>query len=45
MGKEYNQEGVNEEISEEEDEKNKNWKIRRRNGKRRIKSTGKGRGE
>jgi hypothetical protein len=45
MRKEYNQEGGNEEINGEGDEENKNWNIRRRNGMRRIKSTGKGRGE
>ncbi len=36
---------MDEEINGEGDEKNKNWKTRRRNGMRRIKSTVKGRGE
>jgi hypothetical protein len=37
MGNEINREEGDEEIIEEGDEENKNWKIRRRNGMRRIK--------
>jgi hypothetical protein len=42
MEKEYNREEGDEEIIEEWDEENKNWKIRRRNGMRRIKEYRKG---
>jgi hypothetical protein len=42
MGKENNREEGDKEINEEGDEENKNWKIRRRNGMRRIKKYRKG---